>query len=93
MDKPKTKPVKTFRAKNVSISIFMNEHEKDGKTFKLPSFCLQKRYRDGDEWKTSASLFLEDLPKAVNVINKAYDYIVSGEVKVDKVEEEQAPPF
>ena len=38
-----------------------------------------KRVRVGDGWKNAEFLDLDDLPKMILVLQKAYDYLTAGE--------------
>lgn len=67
-----TKPIQKFSVGGIQIAIWENE-AKEGRTFN--SVTMQKRYKDGEEWKTSNSLNASDLPKAVLALNKAYEFI------------------
>ena len=41
------------------------------------TISLQRRYKDkNDEWQSTTSLRVNDLPKATLVLQKAYEYIV-----------------
>ena len=71
------KPIETFRAGLVQASIFMNERKVDGKDVEIPSISVQKRYMDKGSWKSTSSFNLNDLPKAMLVLAKAYDYVLS----------------
>ena len=86
MDKPK----KTFRAGPIQASVFMNARKVDGKSTEIPSVNFQKRYLDAGEWKTTNSLNLADLPRAVLVLWKAYDYILGLRSEVVADEEGQS---
>lgn len=74
-----TKPAESFRRRGVSVSVFENaakvgEHER---TFYKA--ILQKRYRDGDEWKTTTSLGRDDLPIAAMLLTRAWEFILDAE--------------
>lgn len=72
----KNKPAKSFRAGAVHASVFMNVAEKDGKKINIPSVSFQNRYRDEKgEWQTTNKLNVNDIPKAVLVLNEAYKYL------------------
>jgi hypothetical protein len=66
------KPEKTFRIGYCSASVFLNETE-DQREFR--SVSLQRRYRDGEEWKSSSSFSLADLPHAMAVLQMAMNYL------------------
>lgn len=72
----KEKPVKAFRAGPIQVAVFMNKREVKGKPATIPSVSFQKRYREGEEWKSTSSLDTNDVPKAILALTKAYDYLV-----------------
>ena len=43
---------------------------------------LQRRYRDGEEWKSTSSFGLGDIPNAIRVLQLAQDYVESVEATV-----------
>ena len=70
-------PEKKFRAGPVSATIWSN-HGKDSEgketTYKTVSF--ERSYMDKEgNWQTTNSLRTGDLPRAVLVLNKAYEYL------------------
>ena len=74
------KPEKVFKVGACQAAIFVNEVEKDGKVMTLPKVSLQVRFRDKrGEWKGTSSLSVNDLPKAILALQKAYDYLTSRE--------------
>ena len=84
------KPVKKFQAGGVSAALWMNKTTlKDGRQIESLSVTVDRRYKDNDgEWQSSGSLKENDIPKALVVLAKAYDYITAkGE---DSVEETAA---
>ncbi len=66
-------PEKKFRAGAVSATIWRNESAKGS----YATVQLDRSYKDGDAWKSTGSLRINDLPKAVLVLNKAYEYLFS----------------
>ncbi len=75
----KNLPEKKFRAGAICATIWRNTIKtKDGRDTEVRSVSFERSYKDKetDEWKTSSSLRTMDLPKAVVVLNKAYEYIV-----------------
>lgn len=77
-------PEIVFRIGLISASVFCNEvssPDGDGKRM-LRSANLQRRYRDGDDWKSSTSFSLSDLPAAVRALQLAQGYIESKEAQV-----------
>ncbi len=70
------KPERVFQHGGVKAAIFANEHEKDGQNFTKNRISVQKVYRDKEGmFKTTTSLDVNDLPKAVLVLQKAFDYL------------------
>lgn len=73
----KSKPIKTFRIGTVQASVFRNVVEKEGEKITIPSVSFQKRYQDGKgDWQSTNKLNVNDIPKAVLVLNEAYKYLV-----------------
>lgn len=69
-------PIKTFRIKSISASIWRNDVEKDGVTVVRHSVRIQKRFRQDDgEWKNTDYFFPEDLPKLQLVTAKAFEFV------------------
>ena len=70
-------PEKQFRAGAVRAAIWRNEVDQNGRTVVRHSVRLTKRYCDRDgQWKDSDTLFVNDLPRARLVLDKAFEYIV-----------------
>lgn len=74
-------PEKSFRIGSVSASVFLNHTEEKRKP--LRAVNLQRRYRDGDEWKSSSSFGLAELPQAMAVLKLAMDYVASVEAETE----------
>ncbi|MCH8149562.1 MAG: hypothetical protein IH987_16515 [Planctomycetes bacterium] len=74
-------PEKTFRIGACSASVFVNTSKSDDKrSFRVVS--LQRRYKDGDEWKTSTRFTQSDLPAAIQVMQSAMEYLIAQEASV-----------
>lgn len=73
-EKQKNKaPTQKHRAGSVTLSTWENVQKgKDGKDYTNKSFTLQRSYRDGEEWKNTQSLRIQDLPKAIVCMQLAY---------------------
>lgn len=73
-------PEKKFRAGGITVSVFANEIQtKDGKA-SVKSVSLQRAYKDRDgNFQNSSSLRVNDLPRAIVLLDKAYAYLVMGE--------------
>lgn len=75
-------PEKVFRIGLVSASVFVNEVQGEGGTRELRNVNLQRRYRDGDSWKSTTSFGLSDLPTAIRVLELAQRHVESIEAEV-----------
>jgi len=83
------KPVKKYQAGGVTAALWKNKTRVNGGTeIETLSVSLDRRYKDkGGEWQSSASLKANDIPKAMLVLAKAYEHMVSKD-QDDKLEEE-----
>jgi len=74
-------PLKKFIAGAVSAAVWENKANlKDGRQIESLSVTIDRRYKDNDgSWQSSGSLKLNDLPKAILVLSKAYEYMASPE--------------
>ncbi len=70
------KPERVFQHGGVKAAIFANEYEREGEGFTKKSISVQRVYRDKEGmFKTTTSLDVNDLPKAILVLQKAFDYL------------------
>jgi hypothetical protein len=71
-----SKPEKVFKIGAVRASIFRNVIERQGKQVPLPKVILEVRYLDkSGQWKGTNSLSLNEVPKAVLALQKAFEYL------------------
>jgi len=68
----KDKPEKKFKAGSITAIIWKNKV----KDMEFRTVQIQRSYKDKNEWKTTSSFRVNDLPKIRLVIDKAYEYIV-----------------
>ena len=66
----------------MSASVFANTVGTDGHKRKLRNVNLQRRYKDGDEWKSSSSFGLADIPHAIRVLQLAQHHVEAAEADV-----------
>ena len=67
-----------FRAGECSASIFAHDIQKDGKSFNVKRAVFQKRYKNADgEWRTTQGLNMNDIPRAIVVLQNAYEYMLA----------------
>ena len=82
-------PEKKFRAGAISATVWKNQGQNQDKeqiTYKTVSF--ERNYKDNKgNWQTTSSLRINDLPKAVLVLGKAYEYLALND---NNTEEEDA---
>ena len=75
-------PEKKFRAGAISATVWQNEGQlRDGKLSSYNTISFERGYKDKEgNWKSTSSLRIADIPKAVVVLNKAYEYLVTKNV-------------
>jgi hypothetical protein len=74
-----TQPEIVFRNGSCSAAVFDNAVDGGAVTGRTRSIQFQNSYRDRDgAWQTTTLLRSQDLPKAVLVLNKAYEYLTSA---------------
>ncbi len=78
-----TQPKKQFRIGFCSASVFVNQVNGDGgKKRKIRNVQLQRRYKDGEEWKSTTSFGLGDLPNAIRCLELALQHVETVEAVV-----------
>jgi hypothetical protein len=72
-----SKPETVFKIGAVRASIFQNVIEKNGQSIKLPKVVIEVRYKDKttNQWKGTNSLSINDIPKAILALQKAFEYL------------------
>ena len=72
-------PEITLRHGLCSASIFENEYKRGEESFTVRTVSFQRSYLDKEgNWQTTNSLKVNDIPKAVLVLNKAYEFLTSN---------------
>ena len=72
-----SKPETVFKVGAVRASVFRNIIEKAGQTIQMPKVVVEVRYKDKTgQWQGTNSLSLNDLPKAILALQKAYEYLM-----------------
>ncbi|MDP7179713.1 MAG: hypothetical protein QF824_00385 [Candidatus Woesearchaeota archaeon] len=74
----KTLPEKKFSTGAICATIWKNNGTtKTGEPSEFRTIKIERRYKDKeDNWQSTNSLRVGDLPKAALVLNKAYEHIV-----------------
>ncbi len=78
----KTGPEKRFRAGAISAAVWKNQGTTaKGEPTEYRTVSFERRYKDKtDQWQSTHSLRLNDLPRAQLVLGKAYEYLaLAGE--------------
>jgi hypothetical protein len=76
----KNLPEKKFKAGSITATVWLNQTRKGPSKFSYRTVNLERNYKDKDnKWKSTSSLRLNDLPKAVLVLNKAYEYLATND--------------
>ena len=77
------KPWKVFRSSGVSASVFQNTAKTDDGERIFAKVSLSRTYREGNEFKSTASLGRDDLPIAALLLQQAWLAIVNDEAASD----------
>ncbi len=91
-DKEKSLPEKKFRAGSINATLWKNKGTaKNGSSVEFNTVSLDRNYKDKDgNWQSTHSLRVNDVPKAILVLNKIYEHLMlkeSGEeVEVEDIE-------
>ena len=88
------KPIKSFKAGAVKASIFENTTEFNGHQSVIHRVVIDRNYKDSNgNWKSTNSFSANnELPKAILVLQKAFEYLSLTEATAnnsDSVAEEQ----
>jgi len=71
------KPETVFKVGAVRASVFRNIIQKNGRSIPLPKVVIEVRYKDKTgQWNGTNSLSLNDLPKAILALQKAFEYLM-----------------
>ena len=83
----KNSPEIHFRAGPISLTVWNNPSEKGS----YNTVQISRSYKDGNQnWKHANSLRANDIPKAVLLLNKAYEYLVLKKASSSQGEDIQA---
>lgn len=69
------RPIRIFRLRGVKAAVFENKGDQ-GVFHKV---TLQRIYREGEQWKTTQSLGRDDLPVAILLLDRAWQFILEIE--------------
>ena len=72
-----SKPETVFKVGAVRAAVFRNTIEKNGQSIQLPKVVIEVRYKDKTgQWNGTNSLSINDLPKAILALQKAFEYLM-----------------
>jgi len=81
----KNLPEKKFKAGPIAVAVWRNQGEKGA----YYSVSFEKRYKtDKEEWRSTKTLSMNDLPKAIVALQKAYEYLILKKTGKEIIEEE-----
>ena len=80
MTNENAKPVKKFVAGTIQAAIWRNAIQvSGGNDGVMMTVSLERRYKDREgNWQSSGSLRVNDVPKAVMLLNKAYEFLTTA---------------
>jgi hypothetical protein len=71
-----SKPEISFKVGAVRATVFRNLVANNGRMVPLPKVVIEVRYKDKTgQWKGTNSLSLNDIPKAILALQKAFEYL------------------
>jgi hypothetical protein len=77
-------PAAKLSAGALTVNIWMNTIQKNGKDIQLPTVTTQRSYKDRNgDWQNSHSLRVDDLPKAILLLSRAYEQLILKSVTND----------
>ncbi len=76
---PTVKPVKVFRLRGVTASVFANQAKSEGRDITFHKVSVQRIYKDGDEWRTTTNFGRDELPIAQLLMSRAWEFILDAE--------------
>lgn len=77
-------PEHKIRSGAVSATIWNNEQDTPTGKVSYKSVSFERSYKDKDgKWKSTNRLRIADIPRAILVLNKAYEYVALGEESND----------
>ncbi len=72
-----TKPEKKFKAGACTASVFVNEVNTSVGKVNIKNVSLQRAFKDKEgNFQTNSTFRVNDIPKAILALKKAYEYLV-----------------
>jgi hypothetical protein len=81
-------PKKKFHAGAVRAAVWQNARTlPSGQSLQVMSVTIDRTYKDKEgNWQNTGSLPMNDIPKAILVLTKAYEFALSGKAGEDAEE-------
>jgi len=94
MNETKNRPVFSVKVGAVRAAIWRNHREAGhGQEFESVQVVLERTYKDrSGSYSSTHSLGINDIPKAVLALTKAYEYLVAHHAGGEGAGEEQSSP-
>ena len=73
------KPVKTFRFRGISASVFENTTHADNQPVRFFKVNLQRAFKRDGKYEHNSSFGRDDIPVAIHVLNQAWQFILETE--------------
>lgn len=88
------KPIMEFKVGAVRASIWKNARfDGTGRSFDSHKVLVERTYKDRDGFKSTSSLDLNDIPKAILALKQAYEYILCEENRQGRETVEATVPY
>jgi hypothetical protein len=90
MEKEKNMPVKKFKAGAISATVWENQAQNQkGELISFKSISFDRNYKDANgEWQKTNSLRTSDIPRAVLVLSKAYEFLALNNLESSESDDE-----
>lgn len=76
----KNLPEAKFKAGGIAATVWKNAGVRDGQAVEYRTISIDRKYLGKNkEWQSTNSMRINDLPKAVVVLQRAYEYLVLKE--------------
>jgi hypothetical protein len=74
-----SKPVKVFRHRGISASVFKNPVQRNGQISQFYKVNLQRAFKKGDGFEHNSSFTRDEVPVAILMLNRAWQFILKAE--------------
>ncbi len=88
-EKTANKPVKVFRNRGLSASVFPHRAMVKDRSVTFHNVTLQRTYKVGEEFKTTSSLDRDDVPVAILLLQRAWEFILETDAKRGKDDDQK----